>query len=244
MKHRKKKALVILIVIIILALASAGAYLYIKERYHIENVVVEGNYHYTDDDIKDMVIGEGLSENSLYLSYKYKHKEITDIPFVETMDVIIESPDTVRIVVYEKTLAGYVEFLGNYIYFDKDGIVCEASKVKTLGIPEVIGVEFPSVVLHEKLPADDPELFSKVLNITKLMEKYGVYAEKLYFAPNGNLSLYIGDVVASLGNDDNIDIKIMNLPSILKNIEGKSGILHMENYNEETKRVTLEPVEE
>ncbi|MBO7357724.1 MAG: FtsQ-type POTRA domain-containing protein [Lachnospiraceae bacterium] len=242
--RRLKGFILFLVIVVFIAGALFGAFQYVKYKYTVKNVLVEGNIHYTDDEIKDLVIGEGLKGNSLYLSYIYKNKDVEDIPFVETMDVKVVSPDTVRITVYEKILAGYIEFLGQYIYFDKDGIVCEASHVKTLGIPEVIGVKFDYVVMHEVLPAEDKELFGKVLNITKLMEKYGVLADKLYFAKNGDISLYIGDIVASLGNDENIDIKIMNLPGILENLQGKAGVLRMEDYDENTKRVSLEPKKE
>ena len=37
------------------------------------------------------------------------------IPFIDTMDVIIVSNDTIKISVYE-ALAGYVEYLGRYMY--------------------------------------------------------------------------------------------------------------------------------
>ena len=43
---------------------------------------------------------------------------------------------------------------------------------------------------------------------------------------------------------ENIDIKIMNLPGILENLQGKAGVLRMEDYDENTKRVSLEPKKE
>ena len=117
----------------------------------------------------------------------------------------------------------------------------ESSTVKTEGIPEVVGVDFDYVVLYEKLPASDPKLFAKVLNITKLMTKYNVDAEKMYFKENGDIVIYRGKITVNLGNENNLDIKIMNLPSILKNLTGMSGTLRMENYDENTRKVSFEP---
>lgn len=116
----------------------------------------------------------------------------------------------------------------------------ESSLVKTQGVPEVVGVDFEYVILHEKLPAKDDELFKKVLDVTKLMSKYGVDAEKMYFADDGRIVLYKDEITINLGKEDNLDIKIMNLPSILINLEGKKGTLRMENYDEGTKRVSFE----
>ena len=103
-----------------------------------------------------------------------------------------------------------------------------------------MGVTFDYVVLHEKLPAKDENLFKKVLDVTQLTTKYGVNADEMYFAPNGEIMLYCKDVCVRLGKEENLDIKIMNLPSILENLDGKKGTLRMEDYSEGTKRVSFE----
>ena len=36
--------------------------------------------------------------------------------------------NTVTVQVYEKSVAGCIEYMENYVYFDKDGIVLETSK--------------------------------------------------------------------------------------------------------------------
>lgn len=234
------KPLVILTVLFASALVLISAFFYVKYSYTVKNVYVEGNLHYTDDEIKDIILKDKYANNSLFLSYKYKNKEITDIPFIETINVSVESKDTIKISVYEKTLAGYIEYLGKNIYFDKDGIVVEVSEVYTKGVPEVVGVSFNYVVLHEALPAKDKDIFRRVLQVTQLMTKYDVSAQKMYFAPNGTIFLYKDDITIDLGTDDNIDIKIMNLPSILENLEGENGILRMSEYDEGTKRVFFE----
>ncbi len=115
--------LIALIVVLALLLLLAAAAFYILKNYKIENVAVDGNIHYTDEEIMDIVMEGAFGDNSLYLSLKYKNKGVKDIPFVQRMDVEILSPDTIRITVYEKSLAGYVEYLGRYMYFDKDGII-------------------------------------------------------------------------------------------------------------------------
>ncbi len=239
-KRRAGKFLRVSIVVLFMALLVCGALLYLKESYDIKNVLVEGNTHYTKDEIEEFVLDEKFLNNSLLVSANYKNKEITGIPFIETIDVSIVSKDTVKITVHEKALAGFIEYLGNYIYFDKDGIVVESSNIKTEGVPEVVGIEFDYVILYEPLPATDEELFKKVLNITKLMTKYDVYCEKMYFADNGEIRLFKDDITVNLGKDDNLDVKIMNLKSILDKLDGKKGTLKMENYDETTKRVSFE----
>lgn len=243
MKRRKalKILCIILTVCVLLGISGYITVRYITNKYTVNTVIVEGNVHYSDEAIAELVTEGALGNNSLYLSVKYKNLEIKNIPFIETINVEIEAPDTIHVYVYEKTLAGFVEYLGRYVYFDKDGIVVEVSNVKTAGIPEVVGVKFDYIILYEKLPAKDEELFSKVLTLTKLMSKYEVDARQMYFTNNGETVLYKDDIIIKLGTDKNLDVKIMNLPAILEKLEGMKGTLKMENYDEETKRVSFEP---
>lgn len=208
--------------------------------FTINTVIVEGNVHYSDEAIQEMVMGGRFDHNSLYLSLKYHNKQIEDIPFVETMDVNILSPNSVKITVYEKSMAGFVEYMGQYFYFDKDGTVVESSTVKTLGVPQIKGLQFDHIVLLEKLPVEDDTIFNHILDISQLLEKYGISAEQIYFDKNYEITLYFGDCRIKLGNTDYIDEKIMKLKMILPNIEGKKGVLRMENYTSESTDVTFE----
>ena len=140
--RRRIRGKVILIIIAVLLLILAGLYLYLVNAYRVTNVKVEGNLHYTEDEIKDMVMTGRYGNNSLYLSLKYRNKGVEDIPFIETMDVTILSPDSIRITVYEKALAGCIQYLGLYMYFDKDGTVVETSSETTPGVPIVTGLAY------------------------------------------------------------------------------------------------------
>ena len=221
-----------------------GVGCYVVSTYTVTTVYVEGNEHYTEEEIKEIVMEGPLGKNSLYLSMKYKNKGIQGIPFVDVMDVSILAPDTVRITVYEKVLTGYVKHLGTYMYFDKDGYVVESSSERTAGVPQVTGLEFSHVVLGEPLPVENPEVFVDILNITKLLEKYELDAEKIYFQSSGDITVYFGDVKVSLGSDRAVlEDKLMLLPELLPSLEGRKGTLQMESYNEGGGRYTFQPDE-
>ena len=213
--------------------------LFITEKYRVRTIIVEGNVHYTNDEIVDMVIKKPLVQNSLYLSMKYRKKGIEGIPFIEKMNVSILAPDTIKITVYEKAVAGYIEYLGKYMYFDKDGIIVETSDKKTAGIPQITGLEFNYVVLHESLPIENAEIFQSILDITQLLEKYEISAEKIYFDKNEQMTLYFENIRVRLGDISNIDDKIIRLKAILPELEGQKGILRMENYEEGMKNITF-----
>ena len=156
------------------------------------------------------------------------------------MSVEIVSPDTVRINVYEKAVAGYISYLGHYIYFDRDGIVVESSLEASDDVPEVLGLSFSYVVLYEKLPIDNEEVFEEILDITQLLSKYNLKANKIFFDSEYNLYLYFEGIEVSIGTKDYIDEKIIQLQYILPKLEGKTGLLEMKDYDEDTKNVTFQ----
>ncbi len=218
-----------------------AVFVYIIQNYTVTTVYVEGNIHYTNEEIIDMVMEGHYGNNSLLLSLKYKDKSIVDVPFIEKMDVSVMDPNTIKIEVYEKALAGYVEYLERYMYFDKDGIVVESSFERTEGVPMVAGLKFDHVVVHEPLPVEDETIFASILNITQLVNKYNLSVDRIYFGSDGSLTLYFDEVKAALGAGDNLDEKIMKLQYMLPSLVGEKGTLHMENYTEETKKTSFEP---
>lgn len=225
--------------VFVLVVCVAAAF-YVMERYRVTTVYVEGSIHYTNEQIMDMVMNGRLGQNSLYLSVKYKDKGVDNVPFIQSMDVDIMARDTIKITVYEKALAGYIEYLGRYMYFDKDGIVVETSEQRTPGIPQVTGLQFGYVVMNEKLPVEKEEVFKDILDITQLLNKYGIQADRIYFDKFMEKTLYFGDAKVKLGSNKDIDEKIMKLKPILPGLEGKKGTLRMDNYTEGMTDFTFE----
>ena len=185
-RHRRRMAaLRAAVILLILSAAAAFFVAYFKVR----SVTVEGSSRYTKDEISSMVMTGPLGDNSV-------------IPFIETMKVQVVAHDSIRIRVYEKTIAGYVDYLGTCMYFDRDGIVVESSKEKLKDVPEVTGLKFQSIVLYKKLPAENDAVFDRILTVTQLLSKYGLHADRIYFSTTSSMSLYFGDVRADLGTVD------------------------------------------
>ena len=227
---KSNKVIRVLLTIVVIMGVLCGVAAFLWHNYSITSVTVTGNSHYTEEEIKDMVFNGPYLYNSLILSVIYRNKSIEDIPFIEKMDVDIVSANSVRINVYEKAVAGYVEYLGHYMYFDKDGIVVESSNRKIEGIPFVTGLSYDHVVLHEPLPVRDPSVFLTILNVTQLLGKYEITTDRIAFDSDSRITLYFGDARVSLGTDDYIDEKINEMHLLLPQLKGYSGVLHMENY--------------
>ena len=237
---RKIGVKILTVLAAVAVLLGLGAF--VLEKYTIKTVYVEGNAHYTKEEIQNFVMEGVLGDNSLYLSMKYRNKGVENIPFVDVMDVSIISPDTIKITVYEKALVGYVKYLDTYMYFDKDGYVVESSAVKIKGIPQVTGLSFDYMVLDEPLPVEDESVFAGILDITKLLNKYELESEKIYFHTSGEITVYFGDVKVALGNEPaRLEDKIVLLPTFLSELAGKSGTLQMDKYDEGSGKYTFKP---
>ena len=215
------------------------AFLYILTVYRVKTVVVEGNVHRTDEEIQREVMKGRLGSNSLYLSMKYKNRQITGVPFVEAMDVEILSPSSIQITVYEKALAGCIAHLQGYAYFDNNGKVVEISAIRLDGIPQVTGLRFSNVILNEVLPVSDDTIFQQILNLTQMMDKYGIEADEIHFSSGAKVTLRFDRVRAALGNGDYLDEKFMKLKDILLMLEGESGVVKMENFSDPSADVTF-----
>ncbi len=236
--RRKRRMVKAIIALTVLLLITCGIYFFLKE-FTIKNITVDGSTHYTREEIIDMVIKEPEDRISLVLSMKYDNKQITDIAFIQSIEVTVLSSDSIRIQVYEKALAGYIEYLGQYMYFDKDGIVVEASGQITEGIPEITGLTFHSVVLHNPLPVSDSGVFGQILDITNLLTKYELDVDKIYFNQNLEVTLYMGNVRVTLGQKDKLTEKMMKLRDLAPHLAGLSGVLHLENADSSSDTITF-----
>ena len=225
--------LAVLAVLFITGLSFAGV-------FRVRQVTVTGNAYYTKEQVVDLLLDEGSLENTLLVYLKYKYQEHPEIPFIDDFEVTMDSWQSLKIRVYEKNIVGYVRYLGQDVYFDKDGIVVESSTQELDGIPQISGVTFDSLAMHQPLSVEDPTIFDTILSITKLLTKYDLDPDEIRFGTGDELFLQLGDVKVALGTGDNLDEKISRLKQLEADLADKSGTLHMENYTDETTHISLE----
>lgn len=213
----------------------------------IENISIEGLTHYTENELKDKVINGYFDNYSILLYLKYKYMQTYNIPYIEDIKIELLDKNSVNIVVYEKGIIGYIKYMGEYIYFDKDGIIVETSVNKIKEVPYISGISFSNITLHEKMNVANEELFKIILNITQAIRKderkLYLYIERVDFDINYNVTLYTDKLKILLGKRDVYDEQIEELNKFLPLAiqENREGVLHMENYEEGAKiRLTKE----
>ena len=235
-RHRNRVILtVILTILLILTACAAGFYEYFKVR----NVTVNGSTYYTNEEIENIVMQGFLGHNSVVLSLRYSNTQVQEVPFIEKMDVTVLSHDSIEIDVYEKPIIGYVNYLGTCMYFDREGTIVDSSEKPLEGIPEVTGLKFDHIVMNEKLPVEDTTVFGRVLNISQILDKYSLTADKIYFNSSYSMILFFGDVQVNMGDEEYTEEKVANLSQILPALEGKKGTLDLASYTPDTTTITF-----
>lgn len=199
--------------------------------FKIDKIEVTGNKHYTKDQIKDYVLSEGYINNTILLMLKNKIRPIEDIPFVAKLDIEYVSAHKVTVTVYEKALAGCVEYMNEYVYFDQDGYVLEISPTRIEDTPCITGMSFESMELHEKLPIKDKDRFKLILKITQLINKYKLSIDSIQFTSEDEIVMKYQSIRIELGDGSNIEQQLIDLGEMLAGLEGKQGTLDLKDFD-------------
>lgn len=237
-KHEKKKinlkallAVLLLLIVVFLILLAAGI-------FRIQKVDVTGNSYYSKKEIRELVVGD--TSNTIALMFQYGYMGGKEIPFVDKVEVSMVSPGHVKIRVYEKTLIGYVEYMGSNLYFDKDGTVVESSKEVLDGIPCIKGLKFDTLTLYQPLKVENKKVFDLLLSMNQVMKKYELKPDAITLKKDSTeIVLTFQNVRINLGKGERMDEKAARIRSLLPDLEGKSGVLHMEEYTSETTIISL-----
>ena len=258
------KALFAAMVLIVLA-----ALLSFINYYSLQNVTVLGNVHYTEEEIKAEVTKGILGNNTWVVSHTRSSFTPDDMELIDQIDVTMKDHHTLQITVQERQLIGYVQYLDCNLYFDSEGRVMdsvireeengtdtadsesEALTAEAVGktatsfvaamkeAPRITGLSFTHAQLHEILPVSDDSVFYTILGIARMINKYDINPDEVNFDENMQITLTYGNLTVNLGKDELIEEKLTRMAAILPSIEGKSGILHMEDYTSGTQNIVF-----
>ncbi len=198
----------------------------------IQNVTVTGNERYTDEQMTEILFPDQMSRIPIVCYLKNQFQEHEKIPFVEDYKIVFQGPASAEVIVYEKSVVGYVSYMSSYMYFDKDGIIVESSSEKLPGIPWITGLDFGHIILYQELPVASSDIFQEILNLTQILSVYELAVDKIQYNQFGEAILYLGELEVILGNNDSLNGKIAELNDMLPQLEGRSGVLYLDTYDE------------
>jgi len=199
---------------------------------NISTITVTGNQRYSDEQMRSILFPDRASRNVVYCYLKNRFQEHETIPFVEDYKIAFQDPFSVEVIVYEKSVVGYVSYMSSFMYFDKDGIIVESANNKLEGIPWITGLEFGHIVLYQKLPVESREIFEEILNLTQILSIYNLQVDKIQYNRFGEATLYVADIEVILGSNEDLNGKIATLGDILPELKGRKGTLYLDTYDE------------
>lgn len=239
-KRRRKKSKFgyYLYAFVILVLTIANVSLAILLLTHVQKVNVTGTEIASQTEIQEWVQEDPLTVNSLYTLFKFKSGRYELPVYLEAVNVSLSLPWEVQVQVVEKEMIACVPYKGNYVYIDKEGLVMKISQQLDEGIPYIEGVNVLKAEQFKVLKVKEEKLTSYVEDIIYEVKKNEIAPDKIVWEEN-SMNLYFGEVCVELGKM-NYDVKIAELPPILKSLEGKAGVLRMEHYSETSSSISFE----
>ena len=208
MKTSKKKPLKAVGGLLVLLLAGI---IFFFTYYQVDEVQVMGSSHYSEKQIRKMVLRGPLASNSVLAPLLYTKQNTKDVPFIEGYTVTRLNRHTICVSVKEKDIVGCIPYLDSYIYFDRNGIFVEGSTERNEKIPFFDGIKMTRVlailpmisekkgILHAEnvndnsknitLEQDQDESQTSAENWTGGYDEEGNYTGEGEYDENGN---YVG----------------------------------------------------
>lgn len=207
--------------------------------FQVTDVEVMGSSHYTEKEIRTMILRGPMAGNSILAPILYSKNETGDIPFVEAFTVTRSNRNTLVIGIKEKKPVGCIPYLDNYVYFDRNGIFIEGGKTRDEKVPFFDGISVDQVIRDEKLPVKDTVLNTAVA-LSTIFAKNDSLPDHIEFNENYEISLLYDEITVNLGKDVNLEDKMTRVIAILPQLAGQKGTLHAENVSSTVKTITFE----
>ncbi len=231
----KKKIIIILVIFLLFA----GVFVF-AATLRISKIDYKGNEKCQEEMLEKYLFEKDIERNPFVFFFLSTFQEHKTIPFVEKYEVKMKSLTEFEVTVYEKSTIGYLKYMGENMYFDKDGIVVEVATEELPGIALVEGITFDHIVVNEKIPVEDQHTFDTILNITQLVNTYEIPVSSIYISKNLEITLKIDKVQVELGEaDKELSSKVSDLKSILAVMENVDGVLDMKEYSQTDKGYTF-----
>ena len=206
-----------------------------------KKIQIEGLSYYTEAEIRKAVAENGYIDNSVAYYLKCRFAAPTLLPFVDSISVSINAPDSITIHVKEKKRAGCLQYNGKYVYFDKKGYALESYEKKYDDVPLVTGLKYNKLQMQQKIDVKDKKVFSYLLELTMAIDKYHLPIDQIHIKDDGNALLISDNITVDLYDKNDLDIKIPELSGMLKKVKGKSGTIDMRYFSEDRKIAIFQP---
>jgi DNA polymerase III gamma/tau subunit len=174
------------------------------------------------------------------MALKYHHRTVTDIPFIDQIDIDLINASTVRVNIKEKEIAASIFHNGRNVYISGEGIIQTISGRKAENTTQITGLTLTDTAMGEQIRAENQQGMNLSLELLNALNKYGIHADSIDVDDNNSLTVSFGNVRVRAGKGG-YDQKMFKLHQIVPYLEGRSGIISMTGYNYNGENIVLYP---
>lgn len=202
--------------------------------FQTENINVVGANHVDEDVVIEWVKESPLSMNALYIMLRHNYLREDLPPGIASLEVELITFRDLEIRVIEREMIVYVAHHDGKVYFDGDGIPALIVDREIAGALEIKGLDLDSeeLVLGMALSKEKKQVMNNVRDVLLFAENLELEPDHL-LVEGESITLYFGEVRASLGNRDFWD-RMSQIPPILQQLSmrypGKSGVVQLERF--------------
>ena len=195
--------------------------------FNIKKIEVQGNEKITEKEIISLSQLQ-IEENTFKINKNKIRKEIKQNAYINEVTISRKLPSSVIIKVEERKIAYLLEYAGSYVYLDKNGYILEINSEK-LELPIIQGASTltENFIVGKRLVTEDLEKLATVQKIMELarISEIDSLITRIDIENKENLKLIFEskEKVAYIGDNSNLNTKILTIKSILEKEEGKAG---------------------
>jgi len=214
-KKRKKKRYVLRFLLALIL--CIGLYYFLSsEIFDIEDITVENNSYYTEQQIISLTgIGELAQPWNLFLTPTREMKErLLADPYIKAAKVSRRLPDEISIEVTERQEASAIPYGEGFILIDKEGIVLRQTDVEP-ALTLLAGLTLSNIDPGTPLVVEENSVLNDTLKLLIAMEENELFFKKIEVSPVV-IKAYIYDNLTCEGTPENI----------LKSMDGLKEVLY------------------
>ncbi len=185
----------------------------VKSAFRVRSVVISGNEHLTDEELKTMA-GLGNDDNLITLSGRSISSKMMESPWMRSVDVRKEFPDRLLIHLSEAEPFALLDLKGKLFIVDDRGAMLE----------ELRDIAVPFLPIISGNPYQEKDAFQEAIIFAKAIKKTGLLAGKDHIEIISHkpqeMSVNIDGIVVKVGEGEYED-KLTRLKDIEEEIKNR-----------------------
>lgn len=232
LKKKKKIKRIVKWTILFLIILGGIIFALVSPIFNIKDIEVYNNQQISIETIISLSQLK-IDQNIFKFSVNKVKNEIKTNPYIENVQIKRKIPNKIEITVEEREKKYNVQFLNGFAYINNQGYILEISEQKEEGIPVIQGIstEIEQIVEGNRLNTEDLEKLETVIQIMNICKNYELDSKisSIDITSKTNYIIYMEEEKKSiyLGDDSNLSNKMLYVPAILAENQGKQGTIYL-----------------